>query len=106
MPPVKAKPSIKLLPDAGPVYMQYGTPAPMYVGPCSSGAENSSCGAVASQNDPTRGVQDLTPYILVTQTAECDSADGRVRLSVAAITCLRLHEHSAAQQESEYHSTC
>eukprot|EP00879_Flechtneria_rotunda_P033240 GHRR01036794.1.p1 GENE.GHRR01036794.1~~GHRR01036794.1.p1 ORF type:complete len:1082 (+),score=385.26 GHRR01036794.1:389-3247(+) len=70
LPPAKPTPRIQLLPSAGTVYLEYGRPAPLYLGPCSSGTSNSSCGAVAWDEQAGTASVDLTPYITVTQACE------------------------------------
>lgn len=79
LPPAKPRPMISLLPSSATLYLQYGRPAPLFLGACASGAENASCGAVAWDEPAAGGLQaaprtDLTPYLRVVQTVECDAA--------------------------------
>lgn len=80
LPPSKPKPQVQLQPNpAATVFVAYGKPAAFYLGACSSGLDNSSCGAVAWDVQPGQGREDLTPYMTVTQSADgCDPADGQV----------------------------
>lgn len=91
IPPAKPQPNIHLLPSSGAVYVQYGKPAPLDVRPCSSGSQDSNCGAVAWEQLATQGRQDLTHYITVTQTAQCDSPDSQVLNHQQLVTWLLAH---------------
>jgi hypothetical protein len=74
---------LTLLPQDGPYYVPYGRPAPLYLGPCATGADVTGCGAVAYDVQASSGKKaDLTPFISVTQTRDC-SGDSQVRPMVA-----------------------
>jgi hypothetical protein len=81
-----ASPSLTLvlLPNAKPVYVRYGAPAPFFLGACMNLSEQSFCGAVAYEQLPPTAVapssgfgsklnvtEDLTGYIQVMDVTEC-----------------------------------
>lgn len=97
LPPPKPAPQVQLLPAAGPIYIEYGTPTHVSLAPCLTGNASSSCGAVAWDVAPSRRT-DLTPYLAVASAPSCssDSSGPQVCLScglkslaqAGPVTCL------------------
>ena len=79
LPPGKYRPVLTLLPNDGPIYIPYGTPASFHPGPCSSANASAGCGVVAWDVQASSGKRtDITPSITVSQTRDC-STTGQVR---------------------------
>lgn len=85
LPPPKPAPQVQLLPAAGPIYIEYGTPTHVSLAPCLTGNASSSYGAVAWDVAPSRRT-DLTPYLAVASAPSCssDSSGPQVRCGAAA----------------------
>jgi hypothetical protein len=75
LPPGKYRPVLTLLPDDGPIFIPYGTPAAFNPGPCSSGNTTAACAVVAWDVQASSGKRtDVTRAITVSQTLDCGSS--------------------------------
>lgn len=74
LPPGKYRPVLTLLPDDGPIFIPYGTPATFNPGHCSLGNATAACAVVAWDVQASSGKRaDITKYITVSQTLDCGS---------------------------------
>lgn len=85
------------------MYVAYNKPAAVYLGACSSGLKNTSCGAVAWDTKAGSGdrLTDLTPFITVTQACgDGTGSSGQVRSwlmwNMLGCLCVELCNHTAA----------
>lgn len=75
MPSRTAGPQIQILPSNATIYIEYGKPAILNLGACDSDEVTTGCGAVAWDVDSAGARTDITRYITVTGSADCNGAD-------------------------------
>jgi len=71
LPPTPRAPTLTLLPSNGTVYLPYGQPSGFYLGPCTNGSMNASCGAVAWDVGADGNVTDLSSTIVIKDVTPC-----------------------------------